>query len=302
MLSTAIINEVLPLLPKRLSLEISEILKSLSQSPEEIRLRANRRASLTLWNKNLMLNSVTSSDEIRTTVQGICQNSVYAYKDSIAEGFVSLENGVRVGIAGKAFCENGRVSAVHDISSIVIRLPRKADLAAKALCSILSRNNRISSCLIYAASGEGKTTLLRSAAYILSGGVSPLRVCVVDTREELGAFLGGTGLCIDILKGYPKDIGCEIAARTLNSELIICDEIFGEKEAAALSGAVNCGIPILCSAHAASLDKLLTRQGIDLLHRRHVFDHYIKISRGKQDLEFNLKVDSWEDADHAIGD
>lgn len=295
------ITEVLAYLPKRLSLEISKTENSLHFFIEEIRLRAGRRASLTGNGKNIMLNTVLSDEELRTTVQSICKNSVYAYKDSIAEGFVSLENGIRVGVAGKAFCENGKISAVHNISSIVIRLPRKADYAAKKLCDLLREENYKTSCLIYAASGEGKTTLLRSAAYILSGGISPLRVCVVDTREELGAFLGGTGLCIDILKGYPKEIGCEIAARTLNAELIICDEIFGEREAEALSGAVNCGIPILCSAHATSLDKLLTRQGIDTLHKKHVFDNYIKISRTTKNFDFDLKVDTWEAADHALG-
>ena len=117
-----------------------------------------------------------------------------------------------------------------------------------------------------------------------------MRVAVIDSREEIGAFLGGSGLCIDILRGYPKEIGIEIAARTLNAQLIICDEVFGEAEAVALGGAVNCGIPIICSAHAGNLEELLARPGISLLHRMCAFERYVRIFRTDEDFVFDFRI------------
>lgn len=283
-------NEALIHLPKRLTDEILRVEEKHSKPAEEIRIRANRRASLTYANKNYPLDSVITSEEMKDIVKSMCKNSVYAYKERIASGFISLGDGIRAGIAGSAYTENGQIQNIYDITSIAIRIPGKTEKAATALCEILKDGGFKKSCLIFAPSGIGKTTILRSAAQILSSGNSPLRVCVVDTREELGALLNGSGLCIDILRGYPKDIGIEIATRTLNAQIIICDEIFGEKEAMALCGAVNCGIPILCSAHASTPKELLSRNGITLLHKHRVFDMYVKIDRSAEDFAFDLSV------------
>lgn len=295
-----LIEEVYPHLPIRIIGEIKNVQSTKEKQPEEIRLRANRCASLTYGHENIMLDTVITAEELKDIIKSICKNSVYAYKDSISCGYVSLGNGIRAGVCGSAFCENGKVSAVYDITSIVIRIPQKTENAASFLCDLLKVHGYKKSCLIYAASGEGKTTLLRSAAHILSSGISPLRVSVIDSREELGAFLGGSGLCVDILKGYPKEIGSEIAARTLNAQIIICDEIFGEKEATALAGAVNCGIPILCSAHAGSVEELLSRHGINTLHKQKVFDFYVRIRRSERDFVFDYDIKKWEEANNCL--
>ncbi len=286
-------------LPQRLCAEINDICIIKKSLPEEIRIRSKRRASLTYASENVMLDTVISEDEMKDIVKSLCKNSVYAYKESIARGYISIGDGIRIGVIGSAFCENGSVSAVYDVSSVIIRIPKKAETAAKALCDMLGCKKHKRSCLIYASPGEGKTTLLRSAAHILSSGNDPLRVSVIDSRDELGAFLGGIGLCVDVLKGYPKEIGCEIATRTLNSQLIICDEIFGEKEAESLASAVNCGIPILCSAHAGSIRELINRPGIDTLHQKRVFDMYVKIERDSEAFKFKYMSMSWEEADNA---
>jgi len=293
---------IYPHLPKRLCLEINNVANELKKQPEEIRIRSQRRASLTYAGTNIFLNTVITEAEINDILKSICKNSIYAYKDSISRGYVSMENGIRAGIAGCAYCEGGSVSAVYDVTSIVIRIPQKTELAAKSFCDFLKEKNYKCSCLIYASAGVGKTTFLRSAARLLSSETPPLRVCVVDTREELGAFLGGSGLCVDILRNYPKEVGVEICARTLNAQMIICDEIFGEKEANALSGAVNCGIPVLCSAHAGNIKELITRRGIDILHKQKVFDYYVQLKRSDIDFVFEYDIKSEREANLCLKD
>ena len=49
------------------------------------------------------------------------------------------------------------------------------------------------------------------------------RVAIVDERGELGGF--DLGPCADILRGYPKETGLEVALRTLSPEVIVCDEL-----------------------------------------------------------------------------
>ena len=137
--------------------------------------------------------------------------------------------------------------------------------------------------LIYSPPGVGKTTLLRGVISLISsgeGGYSPLRTAVVDTRGELTFSNGGKGLCIDVLSGYPRALGIEIATRTLSAQLIVCDEIGDYAEAMALVSSHNCGVPLIASTHARSVDELMRRTGIMLLHEARVFGAYVGISRG----------------------
>ena len=83
-------------------------------------------------------------------------------------------------------------------------------------------------------SGVGKTTLLRSVAKKLSSGESPMRTVVIDTRGELSFSNDSEDLCLDVLSGYPRRDGVDIATRCLNAEVIICDEIGDYEEAMAL--------------------------------------------------------------------
>lgn len=135
--------------------------------------------------------------------------------------------------------------------------------------------------LIYAPPGIGKTTLLRTIAIEASSGVNALRTVVVDTREELGYTLDGERLMIDILIGYPRQVGIEIAVRSLGAQLIICDEIGGPQDARAILSASNCGVPLVASAHASSVEELLHRPSLKLLHSAEVFGCYVGILRDR---------------------
>jgi stage III sporulation protein AA len=102
---------------------------------------------------------------------------------------------------------------------------------------------------------------------------------VVDTRGELGFDTEGRGLCLDILKGYPRARGVEIATRTLSAQVIICDEIGDTDEAMSMVSAHHGGVPLVASAHGGSLPELLRRTGIRLLHESGLFGAYVGIRR-----------------------
>ena len=270
-------SSVLAALPYRLAEEIRR--RWSGERIEEIRVRRDRRASLTLSGRNLILDTVLDGSEIDGTLTGMCSGSLYAYSDTINRGYISLPGGVRVGVCGRASCEAERMLGVHEISSLVIRIPHKAKRQGEPICTLLEEFGRKRGVLIYSPPGVGKTTLLRGVISILSSGESPMRTAVVDTRGELTFSVGGEELCIDVLSGYPRGLGIEIATRTLSAEVIVCDEIGDYVEAMALVSSHNCGVPLIASAHAGAVSELLRRTGIMLLHEADIFGAYVGIKR-----------------------
>ena len=140
--------------------------------------------------------------------------------------------------------------------------------------------------LIYGRPASGKTTVLRAIAEAAASSPYSLRTVAVDTREELGWGLGGSDLLLDILIGYPRDLGIEIAVRSLGAQLVVLDEIGSVSDAEAILNAANCGVPIVASAHADSLSELLLRPAIRRLHEARVFSHYAGLTRGSDGVSF----------------
>lgn len=280
-------------LPLRLANEI--LVLSRRFVIEEIRVRARRRASVVASGKNVMLGSALEPRELTEILGKICKGSLYAYSETINRGYVALEDGLRVGVCGHAACEGGRIIGVHDVTSLAIRIPHPTLPIGERVCRLLLESDAREGVLVYAPPGVGKTTLLRAVAARLSSGESPLRTVVIDTRGELSFGVGAQDLCLDVLSGYPRREGIEIATRSLNAQLIICDEIGDYEEAMALVSSHNCGVPLVASAHAASVRQLLSRTGIRLLHEAGIFGSYVGLSRAGN-MDFNYDVCSREQA------
>ena len=263
---------------------------------EEIRLRRDRQASLTVSGRNFMLSTVLDAGELSSVLMGMCQGSLYAFSETINQGYISLPHGNRDGVCGRASCEGGRIIGVREISSLSIRIPSRIINAGEVICSLLREFDRVRGVLIYAPPGVGKTTLLRSVARKLSSGNDPLRTVAIDTRGELSFSNDGSDLCLDVLSGYPRRDGVDIATRCLNAEVIICDEIGDYEEAMALVASHNCGVPLIASAHASCVEELLSRTGIRLLHEAGIFGAYVGISRASN-MNFYYKICRREECD-----
>ena len=105
---------------------------------------------------------------------------------------------------------------------------------------------------------------------------------------------------IDMLSGYPKPLGIEIAARTMNAQLMVCDEIGGEDEADAIISAQNCGVPLLASAHGENIEGLLRRPQILKLHHAGVFGAYVRIARDPLAIDYRYEIRRAEEADAVL--
>ena len=283
------------LLPPPLIFEIESRFKSIGDI-EEIRVRRDRCASITVGSENIPLGYKLCGEEMERLLAAVSGNSLYAHSETIKNGYITLDGGIRVGIVGRAALDGESVIGVYDISSMSFRLPHKLMNVGGRICELLSSATNCEGVLIYSPPGVGKTTLLRGIARRMSSGKGPRRVSVIDTREELGFSLEGESLCLDVMTGYPRALGIDIAARTMNSQLVICDEIGDVAEAEAIISAQNCGVPFVASAHADTLEALLRRTAVRRLHRAHVFGWYVGISRdGRGD--FKYKIADYEEAD-----
>lgn len=287
---------LLRMLPERLITELYS--DRMPEHIEEIRLHAGRCASIVANGRNVLLRTVLSAQEMSATLTRMCGGSLYSHAPTIAEGYLTLDGGVRVGVCGRAACEQGEVIGVYDVSGLCIRIPAHFAVSGKEICNLMQKYRYTKGVLIYSPPGVGKTTLLRGVACALASGDDPKRVVVIDTRGEMPFLQTGASLCLDVLVGYPRRLGVEIACRTMNAQVMICDEIGDYTEALALASVQNCGVPLVASAHASCVEELLCRTGLRLLHDCKMFGAYVGISRCHSG--FSYHITDWESADACL--
>ena len=256
---------------------------------EEVRLRRGRPASLTLPNGNLLLSCILTGKEMDALLPCFCQGALYAHEQALVNGYLPFEGGVRIGVIGRASVREGKIVGVSAPEGYAIRLPARPGANARELCALL-RSLGGGGVLLFAPPGVGKTTLLRAAAAEMAGGDTPSRVAVVDTRGEFAALAKESGLLLDLLRGYPRGRGISIAARTLNAQLIVCDEIGDLDEANEILHAHAAGVPLLASAHATDVEGLLGRPGLRALHNAGCFAAYVGISRAESAFCYRLQI------------
>ena len=242
---------------------------------EEIRIRRDRRVWVSEGERNLALDFTVSREILEEILLRACGGSLYSAEESIKRGYVSFCEGLRVGVCGE-WSEGG----VRNVESLVIRIPRRVSLDVGFVRALLDSFSMSRGLLVFSKPLGGKTHFLRETARELSSGDRPLRVVVVDSRGEIGYSLEGEH-CLCLLSKYPKSEGIEIAFRTLGAQVVICDEI-GAGEVEIIRELHGGGVPLIASAHAADISDLLSKKGIDKLHRDGVFGAYIGLSRGSE--------------------
>ncbi len=279
-------------LPMKVLCDYERILRKAGGNAEEIRLRCGRRSEFVFSGTSYLGSSVPDEKELRECFYKLCGGSVYAHSDEICYGGMRAEGGIRVGACGRAVVRSGKVEAVHDITSLNIRLPCTFLPDIGELGGIISEKG--TGVLLFSKPGVGKTTFLKAIARDISGKYGK-RVALIDSGGELSAGLDGENLKLDILEEYPRGVGIEIAIRALNPQFIICDEIGSKGEAAALLSARNCGVPIIASAHGENLNELILREGIAELHSAGIFGSYLKLERNEGETKCFCKMISRED-------
>ena len=268
---TALETKAISYLPSHLADAVMRTASLWNGDIHEIRLRKNQLLSITAGHRNISCELTCTHDDLSHTLAKLCGNSLYSYSESIRDGCISTDCGIRAGVCGHAVLSDGRISLVRDITSINIRIPHSVPGAADKLYECMTMGNEFRSALIYSKPGMGKTTVLRELIPLLSTGNNACRTAVIDTRYELCAGTSNPGLT-DVFYGYPRYEGILSAVRTMSPEYILCDELSTEQEVNALLYAHTSGISICASIHARSFSEVNNIPFLKPLLSAHVFD------------------------------
>lgn len=191
----------------------------------------------------------SSAEMVLETAMG---NSVYTYAEQLKYGFITVDGGVRIGIAAEYVTQNGNVISVREVTSLNIRIPHEAIGCAEEIFNAISQNG-VKSTLIFSPPGYGKTTILRDLARLISVK-SKLKVLIADERNEISGVSGGEiafnlGLNCDIVRGADKRFVFENAVRTLSPQVVVTDEIYGNDDYSALEFINMCGLKVIATSH-----------------------------------------------------
>ncbi len=270
------IGKLFRYLPLRISVAINSLPKDILENINEIRLRKRGALSVTLGVTNLFLDgkgnicplgsAITVTDEeISECIRRLTEGSLYSYDEYVASGFIPLSCGGRAGVCGKAN-KNG----FSEIYSVNLRLNRFLPDVARPLVEEFAENG-IKGTVVCSPPAFGKTTFLRSIAYLLAvgKGIEPKRVAVADERNEIAVGIFGSGL-LDVLSGMPKGEAITLLTRTMSPEIIVCDEISANETASVLE-AQNTGVSLIASAHCTDVSELQKRGRMKQLLDQNVF-------------------------------
>ena len=257
------------LLPGRLRAAAMTVERSQKAEAEEIRLRIGRPVSLTLPAMELFLPQTrVIRGDLEQVLDRATEYSRYVAAETLRHGYVTAEGGFRIGVCGTALPCGERNEGIRDVSSLAIRIPRVREDAARPVLPELLEEGRPLSALVLSPPGGGKTTLLRDLVRLLSQGTElapPCRVALVDERGELAAVHRGrpqleVGCRTDVLDGCPKALAVPMLLRAMSPQVIALDEVAMPEDVAAVCTAANCGVTLLATVHAASLQDLRGRQ------------------------------------------
>ncbi len=265
---------------------------------QEIRLRINEPLIVIYNNREYFVGEngkrtgecrdayIVTSDDIRETLEFISNYSLYAYEDEIRQGFITIQGGHRVGLAGKTVLESGKIKSVRHISFINIRLSHQIKGCGKKVIPYITNGNETFHTLIISPPRCGKTTLLRDIIRILSSGNGNFKgrtVGVVDERSEIGACYKGIpqndlGPRTDVLDCCPKAYGMLMLIRSMSPQIIAVDEIGGREDIDAIYSVINCGCKMIATVHGNSIDDIRYRPGLRKLVEERIFERYIVLS------------------------
>ena len=278
-------------LPPRIAAAAASLPPEILARADEIRLRRDSAASVTCAGKNVMFdkNGAPSPPDraLRPTKSGmeeclsrLCGGSLYTCEAELAQGFIPLPEGGRAGVCGRAEIRNGAVAGFSEIYSVDLRFHRFIRDAAAPLMRVWAET-RLCGVLVISPPGAGKTTFLRSAAYLLANGkgIAPVRTAVADERCEISVCLPRSGL-LDILTGVPKAEGITMLTRCMSPQAILCDEISGAEWESVLE-AQSCGAALIASAHGDGPQDVLARPGMKKLAGSGAFRLTAVLRRGE---------------------
>lgn len=292
--------EVLRFFPPELRMALGKVQETLYPIIIELRIRVNQPFEINCCQESYWLREaggitsnpaqamIISSELLKKIIQAITTGSLYALDDDIAQGYIALPGGHRVGFSGKAVLHSGEIRFIRHISGLNFRIARQIKGIARPVLPLLYNEGRILKTLVLSPPACGKTTLLRDIIRELSYGVPGLkvpafRIGLVDERSEVAGCYQGIpqmdlGPRTDVLDSCPKKIGVYLLLRSMNPQLIVTDEVGRNEDLAMIEDMINAGVGFIITAHARNLVEAMQRPGLKRIMETGVIERFIVLS------------------------
>ena len=220
-----------------------------------------------------------SVQDIAEMLNYISSYSLYAYQEELKQGYITIEGGHRIGLAGSVALAEGKIVGISHVTFMNIRIAHEKKGCAREILPGIRNGSNIYNTLILSEPGGGKTTLLRDCIRMLSegaGGFAGLKVCVVDERSEIAACHLGIpqndlGPRTDVLDGCGKPEGMRMLLRAMSPQVLAVDELGSEEDFFAVEQAVYMGSRVLGTVHAGSVQELTEKPYLDRWVKRRMF-------------------------------
>ncbi|MDD6320208.1 MAG: ATPase, T2SS/T4P/T4SS family [Oscillospiraceae bacterium] len=234
--------------PEPLRSELRGLEPEIAARVQEVRLRRGQPVQFTIGGRLRSAREVLPCSQAACAVGQqalqqcfltLCRYSAYAYEDELRQGFFTLPDGCRVGVAG--------VKGPHGfavVTSLNLRVSRSltCELPKKLLPILDDLRGGV---LVAGVPGSGKTTFLRSIIRYLEK--SDRVFCVADERGEL--LPPSYSVHCDVYTRCSKAQAITMALRCMNPQAIICDELGTQADAAAVEEGLASGVVFLASVH-----------------------------------------------------
>ena len=264
------------------------------ESLREIRLRAGRGLMIETADGELLLNAEgnpvgkeqdaywVDETDVKTSLELLTGYSAYAFEEELRQGYFTVEGGHRIGVAGRAVTEGGKVSRMRYISFLNFRVAHECTGCSAELFRRLYGDGKYYHTLLFAPAGCGKTTFLRDLIRLLSN--AGLRVGVADERSELAACYHGIpqhdlGMRTDVMDGCPKAEAMGMLLRSMTPLILVADEIGMEEDVFAIRAAAGSGCKVVASAHGGSLGELQRNPVLRTLWEERRFERYVCLEK-----------------------
>ena len=232
-------EEILKYFPVNIYKNINETIKENAKYEneiEEIRIRVNNPIILKIGQFEKILEYKVSSNELIQILEKLCENSIYAYKNQMCEGYITINGGHRVGIVGSVVIEqekSGKTTVLRDV--------------------IRKISNGIPE-----ISFKGRT------------------IGVVDERGEIAAMYKGVpqndiGIRTDVIENISKSKGMKILLRSMTPQIIACDEIGTSEDVKAIKEILTCGVKGIFTMHGRTIEDIRNKRELyDLVQNRQI--------------------------------
>lgn len=286
------IESLMHIFPNDLKRELSAIF--MEHQVTEIRIRSGLPCIVCTDTQEIFLEKngkhyIITKEELLHILQKMSQYSLFAFREELSEGFLTIEGGHRIGICGKCYQDSTGHRQIKNITSLNIRIARQVIGCANQIFPYLLEDNEFCHTLLISPPGHGKTTYLRDIIRIASDGFTTFpgrNVSVIDERSELANLFNGQkgfylGKRTDLLDHCSKSEGIPLVIRSMAPDIIAADEIGSKNDMDAFRFSRNCGCKLLMTMHGNKLEDITEHPNLGPYLTEYPFERYVVIHREK---------------------